>query len=152
MSIGYMGNTNICCEFVTTNLSQHKAVDCSSCSAVIPIDNKSNLVLVVDISGSTTLQCIECYAKAVGANMQYQTSQMTTCLAPTTPSAPRARNTSDVSESGSAVDAANAVSIIASFSDFMLQHEHEQHSLTQTQTSLQASPAMLLCDGIYHSN
>jgi hypothetical protein len=146
MTTGYMGNTDKCRDFVRTKMTQEQdqPISCSICGDVISRDNESNLVLVEnEVSGSSTLQCMQCYAKSVGMCIS-ATPQTQSDSAPSTPSAPRARNKSDVNENeaGCAVDAANAVA--ASFSEFMLSD--------QAKTAFQASPAMLSCDGMYHSN
>ena len=147
MTTGYMGNTDKCRDFVRTKMAQEQdqPVSCSICGAVIPTDNESNLVFVeVELSGLSTLQCMQCYAKAVGICMS-ATSEIKmhtySKSAPSTPSAPRARNTSDVNEAGCAVAAANAVATSFSELEFMLS--------LRTQTAFQASPAMLSCDGMY---
>jgi hypothetical protein len=144
MTTGYMGNTHKCRDFVRTKMAQEQdqPTSCSICGDVISRYNESNLVLVEnELSGSSTLQCMQCYAKSVGMRMS-ATPKTYSASAPSTPSAPRARNTSDVNEADCAVDAANAVT--ASFSEFMLS--------VQAKTAFQASPAMLSCDGMYHSN
>jgi hypothetical protein len=63
-----------------------------------------------------------------------------------TPSAPRARNTSDISEG----DAANAAAAAANltFASIVQMYPYPSTQSTQS-TPFQASPAMLLSDGMY---
>ena len=66
-----------------------------------------------------------------------------------TPSAPRARNTSDISEG----DAANAAAAAANltFASIVQMYPYPSTQSTQStqSTPFQASPAMLLSDGMY---
>ena len=145
MSTGYMGTTSICREFVTTKKAGGDCTDsnisCSICTIVL--SDECDTVLVVN-STNSTLQCIECYSKTSGITTNATTKphlHSSTSSIPVTPSAPRARNTSDVSEIGCGEDAANAA---ASFSALMDQQQKETAA-----PLLQASPAMLTCDGMY---
>jgi len=129
MTTGYMGNTSICREFVknkTTGFGFTDDDDCKiSCSrCATAILNESDTVLVVHAT-NMELQCIHCHAKTIGITTTADTTHLHSPpkSTPTTPSAPRARNTSDVSERDCAADAANAV---ASFSTFMDQHERQE--------------------------
>jgi hypothetical protein len=149
MSNGYMGNTSICREFVKNKRAEFSCctddwiLSCSTCAEVLL--NEPDTMLVVDGETNKKIQCIHCYSKTVGITTTTTTTTTTTHLRspptsiPTTPSAPRARNTSDVSETECAADAANAV---ASFSAVMDQQQQQQ---------FQASAAMLTCDGLYQN-
>jgi hypothetical protein len=149
MSIGYMGNTSICREFVKNKTAGFGFTDdcklllCSSCTTVLL--HEPDTMLVVDSATNKKLQCIHCYAKTVGITTTTTTAahlKSPPTSTPATPSAPRARNTSDVSETECAADAANAV---ASFSAVMNQQQQQQ------QQQFQASAAMLTCDGMYQN-
>jgi len=103
-------------------------------------------MLVVDSETNKKLQCIHCYSKTVGITTTTTTHLRSPPTSiPTTPSAPRALNTSVVSETECAADAANEV---ASFSAVMDQQQQQQQQLQQ---QFQASAAMLTCDGLYQN-
>lgn len=146
MSTGYMGTTSICREFVETKKAGDcvdSSILCSVCTLIL--SNECDTVLVVN-STNSTLQCMNCYSKTSGIGNAHLPSQQRSN--PATPSAPRARNTSDVNEFGCAADAANAV---ASFASFMNQQEQPTlATYAAPAPTLQASPAMLTCDGIYY--
>ena len=157
MSTGYMGNTSICREFIKKKITDGGCnITCSICTTSLL--NECDTVLVVNTTKSASqslqsqsLQCVHCYAKTAGIGNAHLPSQQisNSTSNPATPSAPRARNISDVNEFGCAADAATAVAS-ASFASFMTQQEPP--IIATYAPTLQASPAMLTCDGMYHSN
>lgn len=157
-----MGSTSICREFIKKKITESGCNDCNcndcncniTCSiCTAHLMNECDTVLVVNTTKSAlqSLQCVHCYAKTAGIGNAHLPSQQisNSTSNPATPSAPRARNISDVNEFGCAADAATAVAS-ASFASFMTQQEPP--ILATYAPTLQASPAMLTCDGMYHSN
>ena len=67
----------------------------------------------------------------------------------TTPSAPRARNTSDIGD-GDADSASAACATIASFAS-LATFGYNPGIVSSSSSSFQASPAMIMADGMYYT-